>query len=150
MVVSLSFQLGMVRVPIMAGTAQAMPLINGITERPFNPRGRISLSIRKLALAIYPVSSSMAMKANNKAICGTNTTTPLNPAKIPLINKEENSPGGNTFCPISDIFTKQNSMAFIGYLAMRNMLWKMTNKMTKKKKISPCFMGQYFINPCGK
>ncbi len=37
---------------MMAGTAQAKPLIIGITLLPFNPTLRISLSVRKLIRAI--------------------------------------------------------------------------------------------------
>ena len=141
MVVILSFQLGMVRVPIMAGTAQAMPLISGITERPLRPSGRISLSIRKLARAIYPVSSRMAINANNRAICGTNTATPLNPANIPSINKEESSPGGNTFCPNSEIFTKQNSDCVHGIFGDEENTLEDDKQNDQKEKIAPSLMG---------
>ena len=37
---------------IMAGTAHAKPLIMGITLLPFNPTLRMSLSLKKLILAI--------------------------------------------------------------------------------------------------
>ena len=37
---------------IMAGTAQAKPLIMGMTLLPFNPTLRISLSLKKLMRAI--------------------------------------------------------------------------------------------------
>jgi hypothetical protein len=37
---------------MMAGTAQANPLIMGITDLPFNPTFRMSLSVRKLIRAI--------------------------------------------------------------------------------------------------
>ena len=39
-------------VAMMEGTAQAVPLMSGITDRPFKPNGRITLSIIKLARAM--------------------------------------------------------------------------------------------------
>ena len=68
MVMILSFQLGIVRADITAGIAHAAPLNNGIIERPLSPNPRSNLSVMKLTLDIYPVSSSMAMNANRKAI----------------------------------------------------------------------------------
>ena len=52
MVSNLSFLFSIFRALMMAGTAQAKPLIMGITLLPFNPTLRISLSVRKLILAI--------------------------------------------------------------------------------------------------
>ena len=93
-VIILSFQLPIVRVESIAGTAQATPLINGITDLPFNPNLRISLSIRKLTRAIYPVSSSMAMKVKSNAICGMKITIPPIPARTPFTIKSFNTPLG--------------------------------------------------------
>ena len=47
-VIKRSFQFEIVRVDMIAGTAQATPLINGISDLPFNPNFRMSWSIRKL------------------------------------------------------------------------------------------------------
>ena len=49
---SRSFLFSMLRVLMMAGTAQANPLIMGITLLPLSPTFRISLSLKKLILAI--------------------------------------------------------------------------------------------------
>ena len=76
MVMIRSLQLPMVRVERMAGTAQAAPEISGITERPLRPNLRMSLSIRKLTRAMYPVSSRIAMKVNSSAICGIKMMIP--------------------------------------------------------------------------
>ena len=47
-----SFQLSIVRAPMMAGTAQASPDISGTTLLPLSPNGRISLSIKKVTRAM--------------------------------------------------------------------------------------------------
>ena len=47
-----SLRFSILRALIMAGTAQAKPLIIGITLLPFNPTLRISLSLKKLMRAI--------------------------------------------------------------------------------------------------
>jgi hypothetical protein len=52
MVIIRSFQLSIVRAPMMAGTAQASPDINGTTLLPLSPNGRISLSIKKVTRAM--------------------------------------------------------------------------------------------------
>src|SRR5258706_14246712 len=49
---SLSFLFSIFLALIIAGTVQSNPLIIGITLFPFNPAFRISLSVRKLILAI--------------------------------------------------------------------------------------------------
>ena len=49
---NLSFLFSILRALIIAGTAQANPLIMGITLLPFNPTLRISLSLKKLIRAI--------------------------------------------------------------------------------------------------
>ena len=71
----------------MAGTAQAKPLIIGITLFPFNPTLRISLSLKKLIRAMYPVSSNKVMRPNNIIICGTKITIPPMPATKPFTSK---------------------------------------------------------------
>ncbi len=52
MVKSLSFLFSIFLALMIAGTAHANPLIIGITLFPFNPTLRISLSLKKLILAI--------------------------------------------------------------------------------------------------
>jgi len=47
-----SLAFSMFRALMMAGTAQANPLIMGITLLPLSPTFRISLSVKKLILAI--------------------------------------------------------------------------------------------------
>ena len=65
MIVSnLSFLFSILRALIIAGTAQANPLIMGITLFPLRPTLRMSLSLKKLIRAMYPVSSSNVIKPN--------------------------------------------------------------------------------------
>ncbi|MNW14130.1 hypothetical protein D3C71_2122680 [compost metagenome] len=68
MVMMRSFQLSIVLALIMEGTAQAMLPIIGTTDFPLRPNFLMILSIRKVTLAIYPVSSRIEMKAKRIAI----------------------------------------------------------------------------------
>ena len=52
MVSSRSFLFSIFRALMMAGTAQAKPLIMGITLLPLSPTLRMSLSVKKLILAM--------------------------------------------------------------------------------------------------
>ena len=52
MVINLSFQFSIVRADMIAGTAHAIPLINGTTDFPFNPNFFMILSIIKVTRAI--------------------------------------------------------------------------------------------------
>ena len=52
MVSNRSFRFSMLRALMMAGPAQANPLISGITLFPFNPTLRISRSVKKLMRAM--------------------------------------------------------------------------------------------------
>ena len=96
MVMSRSLRFSMLRVAIMAGTAQATPLIKGITDLPFRPTCRMSRSVKKLIRAIYPVSSNMVMSPNNIMICGMNTAMPLMPATMPLMRMSLSLFSGNS------------------------------------------------------
>ena len=66
--INLCLQFSILRVAITAGIAQAVPDIKGTMVFPLKPNRRISRSIKNTTRLIYPVSSSMAMKKNKKAI----------------------------------------------------------------------------------
>ena len=68
MVINRSFQQLIFRDAIIAGIAQAVPEINGITLFPLIPNFRIILSIKNTTLLMYPVSSKTAMNKNKMAI----------------------------------------------------------------------------------
>ena len=87
MVSNRSFLLLIVLALIMAGTAQAAPLSNGMIDLPFRPNFLRSPSIIKLILERYPVSSKMEMKANRAAICGIKMMIPPKPAMIPSTSR---------------------------------------------------------------
>jgi hypothetical protein len=82
-VINRSFQLVIVLLDIIPGMAHAALEINGTTLLPFNPKGRINLSMMKTTRAMYPVSSKSEIKKNNKQICGKKITTPPIPGKMP-------------------------------------------------------------------
>ena len=106
----------------MAGTAQAKPLIMGITLLPFKPTFRINLSVRKLIRAIYPVSSKMVINPNRIIICGIKITIPLSPATTPLISRSLHQVTGKLLLSIPPNWPNTHSMPSIGYLATQKTL----------------------------
>ena len=67
-VISLSFQLSIFLVAIIAGIAQAVPEINGTILFPLNPKRLIILSIRNTTRLMYPLSSKTEINKNKNAI----------------------------------------------------------------------------------
>jgi hypothetical protein len=94
MVIILSFQLSMLRVDIIAGTAQATPDMSGTTLLPFSPNLRMILSIINITLDMYPDSSKIEMKVKSNAICGTNINIPPRPAISPCVRRSTRGPSG--------------------------------------------------------
>ena len=114
MVINRSFQFSMFRVAIMAGIAQAVPEIKGTTLLPLNPNRRMTRSIKKTTRLIYPVSSSMAINKNRKAICGIKMTIPPKPGKTPSARRLVKSPAGKFCLTHSPIWANVWSIKSIG------------------------------------
>ena len=83
-VVSLALGSDIVLVPMTPGIAQAYEDSMGTKDLPFRPHQPKSLSMRKAARAMYPESSSIAMKKNRMRICGRNMMIPPMPAMMPF------------------------------------------------------------------
>ena len=111
---NLSFRFSIFRALIIAGTAHANPLIMGITLLPFSPTLRISLSLKKLMRAIYPLSSSNVIKPKRIIICGIKTAMPPMPATSPFIIKSLHQASGNTLFSQLLAFVNTHSMASMG------------------------------------
>ena len=77
----------MVLVDMTAGTAQPVPTIIVITDLPDKPTLLKRGSINAETLAMYPHSSSSAMKKNNIIINGRNPITAPTPPAMPSTNK---------------------------------------------------------------
>jgi len=122
MVSNLSFLFSMLLALIIAGTAQAKPLIMGIILLPFNPAFRMSLSVKKLIRAIYPESSIMVTNPKRIIICGTKIKIPLKPATKPFKNKLVSQPAGKIFPSHPVTCPKPHSIALIGYWANEKIL----------------------------
>ena len=114
---NLSFLFSILRALIMAGTAQAKPLTMGITLFPLSPTLRMSLSLKKLMRAIYPLSSSMVISPNKIMICGTKTKIPLRPATNPLMIKLLHHASGSHAASELPPFAKAHSIPSMGKLA---------------------------------
>ena len=97
-VIKRSFQLEIVRLAMTPGIAQAALDNKGTTLLPFRPKGRIMRSMINTTRDIYPVSSKIPMKKNNKTICGTKMITPPIPGMIPFASSSVNIPAGNAPC----------------------------------------------------
>ena len=130
MVSNLSFLFSIFRALMMAGTAHAKPPIIGITLLPFKPTLLMILSERKLILAMYPVSSNRVIKPNNIMICGTKTSIPPNPARIPLTTMSAIHPSGKTEPNHPPKIPTPDSIRFIGYSATQNTDWNRMNNTT--------------------
>src|SRR5678815_4626512 len=117
-----SFRFSIFLALIIAGTAQAKPLIIGITLLPFNPTPRIKRSVRKLILAMYPVSSSKVINPNKIMICGTKTRIPLRPASNPCVSKLLHHASGSTDEREEFNIAKPESIQSIGYCANQKTL----------------------------
>ena len=78
----------MVRVAMIAGTAQAYAESSGIKALPFNPKRDMVRSAITAARARYPESSSTPISRNSSRICGKKTSTAETPFQAPSINKE--------------------------------------------------------------
>ncbi len=117
---------------MIAGTAQANPLIIGITLLPLSPTLRISLSVRKLMRAIYPESSRMLMSPKRIIICGTNITMPPTPARTPLIKRSDHHASGKTAFNQAPAWANVHSIKFIGYSASQKILWNNRNSTTSR------------------
>ena len=132
MVIKRSFQLPIVRVAIIAGIAQAVPEINGITLLPLIPNLRIILSIKNTTLLIYPDSSRIEINRNKIAICGIKITTPPTPGITPSVSKSVNIPAGNCALVNSAISANKPSIKSIGVDAQSKIDWNISNNNPKK------------------
>ncbi|OPZ75888.1 MAG: hypothetical protein BWY82_00014 [Verrucomicrobia bacterium ADurb.Bin474] len=87
MVINLECLSSIVRVERMPGTAQAKLDNSGTKLFPFNPDHAKMRSIKKAALAMYPVSSRSAMKKNKVRIWGRKMRTAPTPSMTPSVTR---------------------------------------------------------------
>ena len=114
MVIRRSFQFSILRVAIIAGIAQAVPETKGTTLLPDNPNLLIILSIKNTTRLMYPLSSSIEMNKNKKAICGIKIKIPPIPGIIPCEIKLVNIPAGKTSADQALKLAKELSIKSIG------------------------------------
>ncbi len=136
MVISLSFQLLILRVLMIAGMAQAPPETSATILRPLSPTLRIETSNMLTALDIYPISSSIPRNKKRIAICGMKTSIPVSPASNPSQIKSVAHPIGKTDRMIKPTWPMVASIKSIGPVAQANMAWKINN-INRKKNITP-------------
>ncbi len=86
----LSFSLSKVLADIIAGTVHPNPVIIGRKAFPESPIFLMNLSIKKATLAIYPLSSNIAIHKNKANIIGNKTIIPPTPATIPSTSNDWN------------------------------------------------------------
>ncbi|MFU0823467.1 MAG: hypothetical protein ACFWTK_00135 [Clostridium sp.] len=86
----LSFSLSRVLADIIAGTEQPNPTTIGMKALPERPIFLISLSIKKAARAIYPLSSRKDIPRNSAKIIGRKTIIEPTPPTIPSTIRDLN------------------------------------------------------------
>ncbi len=85
MVAMRSRLLSMVRVAMIAGTAQAYADSSGMKLLPFSPTRDMVRSAMTAARDRYPESSRMPITRKSSRICGRNTSTEPVPFQTPLM-----------------------------------------------------------------
>ena len=85
----------MVRVAIMAGTAQPYAESSGMKLLPCKPTRAMVRSAISAARARYPESSRMPMKRNSSSTCGRKTSTLPTPRHAPSTMSEVSNDGGS-------------------------------------------------------
>ena len=88
------------------------------------------------ARAMYPESSSMAMKKKRIRICGRNTITEPTPAQTPSRSSERNQPAGNTPARYRPEVAMAASVASMSGTAQVKIDWK-TSATTAAKITGP-------------
>ena len=91
-VIRRSFSLSIVRLAMMPGTPQPVPISIGIKDLPDNPNLRKIRSMIKAIRAIQPQSSRIARNRKSTSICGTKPRTAPIPAMIPSTSRETSQP----------------------------------------------------------
>ena len=128
MVANLSLGFRRVLAAIMPGTAHPPMIppetISGTIELPCSPNFLKTLSMRKAILAMYPESSSRAMKKNMKAISGTKPTTPPTPSMTPLTIIDLRKPAGRPLQAMLWSHSKKLSTHEMGVSLTLKVNWK--------------------------